>query len=93
MVDWKFCIDSPQQRALRLCKGSLDRGGGKGVGRYGYVDGGGESDGSEQGYGNGIGGGYGFGEDYGYGYGCGRDNVGASQDPRGDGDGASNTAW
>ena len=31
MVDWKLYIDSPQQRALKFCGGSLDRGGGVGT--------------------------------------------------------------
>ena len=37
MVDWKLYIDSPQQRALDLCRGSLTKG--SGYGGYGYSDG------------------------------------------------------
>ena len=39
MVDWKIYIDSVQKRALALCEGSLDEGGGFGCGnglRAGY---------------------------------------------------------
>ena len=79
MVDWKFYIDSPLVSALYLCKGSLDRGCGKGVGRYGYVDGDGESDGNELGYGNCYGDGWGDG----FGYGAYDD----------DGDGESAEKW
>ena len=90
-MNWHFYIDSPQQRALHLCKGSLDRGGGKGVGRYGYVDGGGESDGSEQGYGNGAGGGWGFGYSTGHGDGWGGgDGGGYGEDGA---DGRSENEW
>jgi hypothetical protein len=40
MVDWKLYIDSPQKRALYVCRGSLieDDGDGAGVG-FGYSDG------------------------------------------------------
>ena len=51
MVDWKLYIDSHQKRALDLCGGSLDDGGGWGYGGGGSRCG--------DGYGNGYGGGYG----------------------------------
>ena len=80
MVDWKICIDTPQQRALDLCGGSLTKGDGYGGhpralrrgGGYGWGDGGwGCSDGD--GYGTGTGDGHSGG------YGC--------------GDGGSATKW
>ena len=46
MVDWKFYIDSPQQRALYACRGSLTEGYGYGYGYgAGYADGGGKGGG------------------------------------------------
>ena len=53
MVDWKLYIDSPQERALKLCYGSLTEGNGNGYGNdtgKGYFNG----------YGTGWGGGGGW---------------------------------
>jgi len=36
MVDWKLYIDSPQERALYFCLGSLTKGDGTGASIYGY---------------------------------------------------------
>ena len=36
MVNWKLYIDSPQQRALDACYGSLTKGSGWGCGRGGH---------------------------------------------------------
>ena len=55
MVDWKLYIDSPQERALKLCHGSLTERDGVGFG-YGVPCGDGF------GYGNCYGGRYGRGE-------------------------------
>jgi hypothetical protein len=58
MVDWKFYIDSPQQRALDLCEGSLTEGDGWGYGWTGSATPGtmmGRGDGYGWGNGNGNG--------------------------------------
>ena len=55
MVDWKFYIDSPQQRALDLCGGSLTEGDGRGCGNC--VGGGVYKLGAGYGLGDGSGGG------------------------------------
>lgn len=53
-MNWKLCIDSLQQRALKLCRGSMDEGDGFGYGSgYGDVNGNGWGDGNR--YGNGWG--------------------------------------
>ena len=62
MVDWKFYIDSPQERALHSCGGSLTEGWGWGDGD-GYYNGPHDSDGYGDGYGNGYGDGYSHGFD------------------------------
>ena len=49
MVDWKFYIDSPQQRALYACRGSLTEGCGAGDGQA-TGDGGGYGDGYGDGW-------------------------------------------
>jgi hypothetical protein len=54
MVDWKIYIDSPQERALHPCGGSLTEG-------DGYSD----SDGNGDGYGCGSGYGYSAGDGWG----------------------------
>jgi hypothetical protein len=68
-MSWKLYIDSPQQKALDLCGGSLTEGGG-------YVNGG---VGDGMGYGNGSGGGVDNDCD-GNGNGCGRGYGGAAGD-------------
>lgn len=89
-MNWKLCIDSPQQRALKLCRGSMDKGDGYGVG-YGNVNGYGWGNGN--GYGRASGGGYGDGYGYGtpdgggYGSGYGLDG------DRGAPDGGSPAEW
>ena len=50
MVDWKIYIDSPQQRAIKLCHGSLTEGEGLGDG-WGSDFGAGYGDGYGYGYG------------------------------------------
>ena len=40
-MNWRFCVDTPEQRALKLCRGSMNAG-------YGYGDG----DGTGYGYGD-----------------------------------------
>ena len=73
MVDWKIYIDSPQQRALDLCRGSLAEDDGYGTNSgwgYSYTAG----DGRGNGYGDAVGDGYGYANGFGYGncYGNGR---------------------
>ena len=60
MVDWKIYIDSPQQRALKACKGSLIDGDGRGRGSD-FT--------SESRWGAG------YGDGYSYRYGSSRDSV------------------
>ena len=67
MVDWKFYIDSPQQRALDLCGGSLTEGNGYSSLAPGFA--GGWGNGYSYDYGAEDGDGYGFGYGAGYGYG------------------------
>ena len=45
-MNWHFCIDSTEKRALDLCRGSMNKGSGSGSG---------------SGYGDGYGDGYGYG--------------------------------
>ena len=90
MVDWKICIDSPQQRALKLCGGSLTESDGNGYGSgYGYsaagagghprvVERAGGGDGDSFDYGNCFGNGYGSGYGYSDGAGGGRGGGGGS---------------
>jgi len=49
-MNWRFCVDTPEQRALKLCRGSMNEGAGWGDGTswgygggdcWGYGDGGG----------------------------------------------------
>ena len=72
-MSWKLYIDSPQQRALDLCGGSLTEGGGLrgGYGWGGTGDGWGYGNGRGDGVDNdcdgwGVGEGYSEGNDYGW---------------------------
>ena len=69
-MNWHFYIDSPQQRALGLCRGSFDEGDGCAAlpcGGAGYGSGYGCTNGS----GYGVDTGDGFGDGYGWGNGSG----------------------
>jgi len=47
-MNWRFCVYTPEQRALDLCSGSMNVGNGCGGGDcdgYGYSDGAGAGDG------------------------------------------------
>ena len=56
-MNWHFCIDSTEKRALDLCRGSMNKGDGFGRGNGG---------GRGYGYGNGYGCSGGYGSGYGY---------------------------
>ena len=61
-MNWHFCIDSAEKRALDFCYGSLTEGGGWGRGmRYGYSFSNGYGDGGTDGYGDRDGDGDGYG--------------------------------
>ena len=47
-MNWRFCVGDPQERALALCRGSMDEGDG-----YGYSYGDGFGNGNCKGYGDG----------------------------------------
>ena len=90
MVDWKLYIDSPLERSLVLCHGSLTEGSGIGGG-YLYCG----DDGCGWGYGYGTSNGWGRGCGYDFGYGTSRDNGLADCEDYGDchGAGRSETEW
>ena len=67
-MNWRFCVVDPQERALALCRGSMDKGAGFGSGD-GWGNGGGWGNGYGSGYGRADGDGRGFGDGYGYSYG------------------------
>ena len=91
MVDWKFCIDSPLTKSLKVRCSSLDEGDGRSQG-WGYLCGDGDGDCDSRGYGNGEGDGRGGGGELyadgvsGHGWGSGR---GSSTG----GDGRSSNKW
>ena len=87
MNNWRFCIDSPQKRALNFCSGSMNTGDGYGVGdTYGH------SDGDDSRYAGGPRRGLGCGPyNYRDGYGYGNKNGDRQGDS--DGDGKSKTSW
>jgi len=51
-MNWRFCVDTPEQRALKLCSGSMNAGDGDG---HGVGDGYGDGDGYGYGYGDRLG--------------------------------------
>ena len=59
-MNWRFCIDSAEKRALDLCRGSMNKGYGYGSG-FGWDYGVGYSDS----WGSGYSWGYGYGDCYG----------------------------
>ena len=72
MVSWKLYIDSPQQRALDFCRGSLAAGDGYGSGplwEAAWQGACADGDGLGYGYSLGYGWGDGSGKSYGRGYG------------------------
>ena len=94
MVDWKLYIDSPQQRALDFCGGSLTEGDGGdhlGSGYGAWINGGGWGLGFGYGADNGGGDGDGYRDGYGDGWGDGGGDGYGDSDL--DGDGGSATEW
>jgi len=79
MNGWRFCIVDPQDAALELCGGSMDKGDGYGGG-YGYGDGYGDLNG------------YGYGDGWGD-LGCGDGDGWGDGDGDGWGDGTSPKEW
>ena len=61
-MNWHFCIDSTEKRALDLCRGSMNKGDGS---SWGSCYGSGWGSGYGDGYGWGDGDGYGWGDSYG----------------------------
>ena len=83
-MNWRFCIDSTQKRALKLCRGSMDEGDGvSGAalfgGGWGYGVGDGDGCGQRRRHGDG------YVDDWGNGCGCGYG--------LGNGDGGSPEEW
>jgi hypothetical protein len=66
MNGWKFCVIDPQDAALALCAGSMDKGGGHGD-CYGYGNGRGHGGDGRDLRGDGVSDGYGNGSGYGNG--------------------------
>jgi len=85
-VNWKLYVDSPEKRALDLCRGSMDEGDGRGSPySWGPSDDGWGNGDAGYSYGTGCGNGYGYGLGNGNGYGWGAGFV--------NGDGYSSTEW
>jgi len=64
-MNWRFCVYTPEQRALKLCRGSMNEGSNFGHG-YGSCNGYGYGDGYGAADGRGFGAGYGVGNGDGY---------------------------
>ena len=84
MNGWRFCVTDPQDAALELCGGSMDKGDGWGLRGDGYGDG--------RGNGNGFGNGFRDGDGYGKGMGYGALRKGDGGNYLG-GDGTSPEEW